>query len=321
MKILIIRFSSIGDIVWTSPVVRCCKKQLPKGSEIHFATKSKFKELVENNPYIDKVIYLNESLNELLENLKKENYDIVLDLHNNLRSTIIKLYLRKKFFTFNKLSVKRLLFTKFQLDVMPHDNHVVDRMLKTVKSLGIVNDNKGLDFFIATVDEIKIENFPIAFKDGYAAFVIGASQPTKKLPLNKMAELCLKIGQPIILIGGKEDTDAGNLLIKYLEERGYEIKIFNACGRYAIAQSASIVRQAKVVYGHDTGLTHIAAAFGKKIFSIWGSTSSLGYTPYMGNNVVIENKNLYCHPCSKSGRRQCPEGHFKCMNELTFEGV
>ena len=313
MKILFIRFSAIGDIVWTTPVIRCTKQQIT-GVEIHFVTKYQNRNLVENNPYIDRVFYLQDSLKELLKVLKNEKYDYVVDLHNNLRSTLAKLYLAKPFSTFNKLSLRRFLYTRYQIKAMPKNLHVVDRMMATVRKLGVVNDGKGLDFFISDNDHVNINEFPEPFHSGYAVYVIGASQPTKKLPMNKMIELCLKINIPIILIGGKEDSETGQKLVNNLPDQ----LILNASGKYSISQSASIVKQSTIVYGHDTGLTHIAAAFSKKIVSIWGSTSSWGYAPYLGDNVLLELKDLACHPCSKSGRKICPLGHFKCMNDLDF---
>ncbi len=321
MKILIIRFSAIGDIAWTSPVIRCCKQQLPN-AEIHFCTKAKFGVLVENNPYLDKVHYLNDSLVELLGELKSENFDYVIDLHSKIRSKIIAFYLGKKTYTYNKLSFQRFLFTKFQINFMAGKKHVAERYLDTVKKIGVVNDYKGLDFFIAAENELSIENFPEVYKNGYASFVIGASQPTKKLPLEKMAELCFKIKLPIMLLGGKEDFELGEQLISYLDNFISQIEkkpqLLNVCGKYNLGQSASIVKQSDLVYGHDTGLTHVAAAFGKKIYSIWGPTSPISFAPYMADNVLIENNNLTCRPCSKSGLKQCPKGHFKCLKEVEF---
>ena len=311
MKILLIRFSSIGDIVWTSKVVRCCKKQIPN-VEIHFATKKSFQNLVEINPNIDKVFYLEDSLSKLISELKAENYDYVLDLHNNLRSWVVKLSLLKPFSTFDKLSIHRFLFTRFQLDVMPDNLHVVDRMLNVASELGVKDDGKGLDFFIEAKNEVSIINFSLEFQNGYIAFVIGASKATKKLTIEKIIEITEKFSQPMILVGGKEDIEKGEEIILKSGRKD----IYNACGKFSLAQSASIVKQSAFVIGQDTGLTHIAAAFGKKIYSVWGSTSSKGYAPYMGNNVIWENKNLDCNPCSKSGRNECPKGHFKCLREL-----
>lgn len=329
-KILIIRFSSIGDIVWTSPVIRCAKKQLP-GVEIHYCTKIQYKSMVEANPYLDKIYYLEDSLGELIKKLKKEKYDFVIDLHRNIRTFMIKASLRTKTKAYDKLRIKRLLYTNFQINLMPNC-HVVDRYFEAADPLGIKNDGEGLDYFIAEKDEVEIDWLPETHQQGYVAFVIGATGWTKILPFEKMVELCDKINKPIVLVGGKEDFENGNKLEKFFNAPTNDIEIdeglkklnkksviFNACGKFNLSQSASLVQQAQVIFGHDTGLTHIAAAFKKTIFSIWGGTVPNNFYPYGTRFFIIENTKLKCRPCSKSGRSSCPKKHFKCMKDLVFD--
>lgn len=329
-KVLIIRFSSIGDIAWTSPVVRCVKKQIP-GVELHYCTKMRYKSMVEASPYIDKIFYLEESLNKLISQLKKEQYDFVIDLHRNIRTFLIKMNLKTKSKAYDKLRVRRFLYTNFQIDLMPNC-HVVDRYFEAAAPLGIKNDGEGLDYFIPEKDEVEVEWLPETHRNGYVAFVIGATGWTKILPFEKMVELCDKINKPIVLVGGKEDFDNGDKLEKFfnsmtnsaeidlgLEKLGKKTVIFNGCGKFNLSQSASLVQQAQIVFGHDTGLTHIAAAFKKTIFSIWGGTVPNNFYPYGTRFFLLENKKLNCRPCSKSGRSKCPKGHFKCMKDLTFD--
>lgn len=329
-KVLIIRFSSIGDIAWTSPVIRCTKNQLP-GVELHYCTKLRYKSLVEANPYINKIFYLEDSLGDLIKDLKKEKYDFIIDLHRNIRTKLIKLNLRTKAKAYDKLRFKRFLYTNFQINFMPNC-HVVDRYFKAASPLGIENDDEGLDYFIPEKDEVEMEWLPESHRDGYIAFVIGATGWTKILPFKKMVELCDKINKPIVLVGGKEDFEAGEKLEKFfnastndiqidegLKALGKKTVVFNGCGKFNLSQSASLVKQAQIVFGHDTGLTHIAAAFKKTIFSIWGGTVPNNFYPYGTRFFLIENKNLKCRPCSKSGRSKCPKGHFKCMKDLVFD--
>ena len=329
-KVLIIRFSSIGDIVWTTPVVRCVKQQL-KGVELHFCTKIQYKSMVEANPYIDQFHYLGDSISDLIKELKKEKFDFIIDLHRNIRTTMIKWRLGVKSKAYDKLRIKRLLFTNFQINLMPNC-HVVDRYFEAAAPLGVKNDDKGLDYFIPDKDEVELEWLPETHQHGYVAYVIGATGFTKILPFIKMVELCDRINKPIILVGGKEDFEAGNKLEKFfnmkldnkemedgLKRLGKNTVIFNACGKFNLSQSASLVNQAEVVFGHDTGLTHIAAAFKKTIFSIWGGTVPNNFYPYGTRFFLLENTKLSCRPCSKSGRASCPKGHFKCMNDLSFD--
>lgn len=324
MKILVIRFSAIGDIVWTSPVVRCLKQQIPNAI-IHFCTKKNYEEVVEANPFIDKIHFLDKNgLNYLINNLKKENFDVVIDLHNNQRTSYIKFWLGKKSYTYQKLRLRKWLFVQFKMKNMLPKNHVADRYLEALAPLGVYADGKGLDFFIAENKIISDDYFPIIYqKKGFVAFVIGASYFTKRLPIAKMVELCKKTTLPIVLVGGKEDEDNGNQLIKLFEEETNQKGIiWNTCGQLSIAQSASVVQKAKMVFAHDTGLMHIAAAFHKKIYSIWGSTvPELGLYPYKTDYIALENLNLSCRPCSRMGKKKCPEKHFKCMNDLDFSAV
>ena len=312
-KFLIIRFSSIGDIVLTTPVVRCLKQQFPD-AEVHYVTKKSYKMLLENNPYIDTVFTLEKSLNDLVKQLKSEDYDYVIDLHNNLRTSLIKFRLGVKSFSFDKLNFQKWLLVKFKKDFMPKI-HIVDRYMKTVESLGVKNDNKGLDYFIPEKDEVPMDWLPESHQNNYAVYAIGGQHETKKLPLHKMLELCQTIKLPLVLIGGKEDAVIGEQLSVSIKNS----PIFDTCGKMNLNQSASIIQKAEIVYTHDTGMMHVASALKKKVISIWGSTvPEFGMYPYQTDYEVIENKDLNCRPCSKIGYSKCPLGHFKCMNELKF---
>jgi ADP-heptose:LPS heptosyltransferase len=321
-KFLILRFSSIGDIVLTTPIIRCLKQQYPN-AEVHYATKKSYKSLLENNPYIDKVFVLENGLNELVKSLQSEHYDYVIDLHNNLRTSIIKLRLGVKSFSFDKLNLQKWILVKFKKNLMPNV-HIVDRYMKTVESLGVKNDNKGLDYFIPEKDEMPLDWLPENFRNGYAVYAIGGQHETKKLPLNKMIELCQTIQLPLVLIGGKEDEEKGDeLILKLISQNPNppipQSLITNLCGKCNLNQSASLIKNSKVIYTHDTGMMHVAAALKKKVISIWGNTvPEFGMYPYQTDFEVIENKDLNCRPCSKIGYNKCPLGHFKCMNDLKF---
>jgi ADP-heptose:LPS heptosyltransferase len=331
MKILIIRFSSIGDIVLTTPVVRCLKTQLDD-VEIHYATKPRFKSIFEENPYIDKMHYLGDGLRRLISDLRQEKFDVIIDLHHNLRTSIIKTALGVKSYSFDKLNWEKWLMVNFKINKLPN-MHIVDRNLLAVKDLGIKNDSLGLDYFIPEKDEVPMDWLPDTHQRGYVAYAIGAQHNTKKLPLRRMIELCDKINKPIILLGGKEDFENGESIKDFFERsegsRNYEdgLKelnkktiIYNACGKYNLNQSASLVKQARYIFSHDTGLMHIAAALKKEVFSIWGNTIPLfGMYPYRTKFTVLENNKLNCRPCSKIGYDKCPQGHFKCMNEIGFD--
>ena len=317
MKILIIRFSSIGDIVLTSPIIRCVKNQLAN-SEVHYLTKNSFKEILSSNPFVSKIYTIEKEVSEVINQLKEEKYDLIIDLHDNIRSHQVSSALKTKTVRYNKQRFKRFLLTAFKINLL--NNHVVDRYFTAVKKLNVINDGKGLDYFIPEKDEIPPANLPFTHLAGFCVIVVGAKHFTKTIPLDKLKELCEKITIPIMLIGGLEDAYTGTQL-----EAIDNFKIYNACGKFNINQSASIIKKAKFVITGDTGMMHIAAALNKRIISIFGGTEKrLGFTPYNTNtsqNVMIENTNLSCRPCHKHGLPACPKNHFKCMNELDMQKV
>ena len=319
MKFLILRFSSIGDIVLTTPVIRCLKKKFPE-AEIHYATKKAFQSVVKHNPYIHKIHLLDESVTRLIKTLKEEKFDYVIDLHHNQRTWFIKTMLGVKSFSFDKINFEKWLMVNFKVDRLP-PVHIVDRYMATCKSLGVENDGEGLDYFIGKDDEVDMHSLPVDFHTGYIGWAIGAKHNTKKFPVNKIADALNEINQPVILMGGKEDNEEGEQIIAVTKHKF----VYNACGKYSLNQSASLVKQAKAIVTNDTGLMHIAAAFKKPIISIWGNTiPEFGMAPYYGQNYVAEQvkskqlevRNLSCRPCSKLGYDKCPKGHFKCMNMI-----
>ncbi|MBE0661018.1 MAG: glycosyltransferase family 9 protein [Bacteroidales bacterium] len=314
-KILIIRFSSIGDIVLTTPVVRCLKNQLP-GVEIHYCTKKQYSDVLSANPYIDHLHYLDESVSDLAVQLKKENFDFVIDLHNSLRSKLLRLKLHRPSGTFRKLNIEKWLLVNFKINRLPAF-HIVDRYFEAAHALNLKNDKQGLDFFIPEADQFDPSWLPATHQQSFIGFVIGGRHNTKIFPIEKVAEVCNLLKSPVALLGGKEDVESGETIA-----REFPHKVFNACGLFSLTRSAALVKQAGLIITNDTGLMHVAAAFNKKIISLWGNTVPVfGMYPYLpqeseNKSVVFEVKGLKCRPCSKIGFKKCPEKHFDCMNRL-----
>lgn len=318
-KFLIIRFSSIGDIVLTTPVIRCLKKQVPD-AEVHFLTKDSFRSVIEHNPYIDKLHVLAHSWELMIEELKTEKYDYVIDLHHNTKTLRVKRALKKKAFSFYKLNIEKYFYTAFRINMLPKV-HIVDRYMKTVESFGVKNDGAGLDYFISAKEEIKKADIPASHSAGFIACVIGAAYGTKRWPVHKWKEFCEKTDHPIILLGDQTDIARGNEIAA-----ADPVKVYNACGKFKLNESADLLRKSKLVITHDTGLMHIAAAFKKPIISLWGNTVPVfGMYPYYGDthisDVVLQTNKLWCRPCSKIGYLKCPLGHFKCMEKIEVTGV
>ena len=329
MKILLIRFSSIGDIVLTTPVIRCLKNQIDD-VEIHVLTKKKFSSLYKTNPYINKVYEYDDSLKKNIEELKLENYDYIVDLQKNKRSLRATRALHKPHSSFPKLNFKKFLLTTFKINLMP-DIHIVDRYFKAVEKLGVTNDYQGLDFFISEKNDYPLSELPEVFQKGYHAFVIGGTYKTKILPAVKIVEIIQKLNEPVILLGGPDDVERANeILDKISESQNLRIsesqQLISLVGKINLEQSASIVKKAKSVLTNDTGLMHIAAAFHKNIVSVWGNTvPELGMYPYLPKEKekchIVECKDIKCRPCSKLGFKECPKRHFNCMMKIDCDIV
>ena len=337
MKILVIRFSSIGDIVLTTPVIRCLKNQIDD-VEIHVLTKKKFNSLYKTNPYINKVYEYDDSLKKNIEGLRLENYDYIVDLQKNKRSIRVTRALHKPHSSFPKLNFKKFLLTTFKINLMP-DIHIVDRYFKAVEKLGVTNDYQGLDFFISEKNDYPLSELPENFQKGYHAFVIGGTYKTKILPAVKIIEIIQKLNEPVILLGGPDDVErAEEILLSVNGQQTTDNRLYpqlsnsatqqliSLVGKINLEQSASIVKKAKSVLTNDTGLMHIAAAFHKNIVSVWGNTvPELGMYPYLPKEKekchIVECKDVKCRPCSKLGFKECPKRHFKCMMKIDSDTV
>ncbi|MBD1366317.1 glycosyltransferase family 9 protein [Mucilaginibacter sp. ZT4R22] len=309
MKILVIRFSSMGDVIYTTPVVRCLKKQVPN-AEVHFLTKPAFQYIYNNNPYLDKLLLLKPTLAETIADIKQEKYDCIIDLHNNLRTAIIKLRTGIRSSTYKKYTIRKWLSLKFNLKLVPN-THLVDRYLKTVAFLGVTNDGKPIDYYVG---QYQLDNLlPSSLQAGFVAFIIGATHFTKRLPNYKIINICKDLKLPVVLLGGKDVKANADEIATALGEKAY-----NACGITSLDESVFLVSKAQSVIGFDTGLTHIAEAFNRPIVSVWGGTvpDLLGVQPYMVKDVLVAGIDLSCRPCSKFGLEKCPLGHFKCMNDM-----
>jgi ADP-heptose:LPS heptosyltransferase len=317
VKFLIIRFSSIGDIVLTTPVIRGLKQQV-EDSEVHYLTKPQFANIVKQNPYVDKVLTLKDNLNDTIKEIKEQNYTYIIDLHHNLRTSVIKRKTRLISFSFDKLNFKKWLLVNFKINRMP-DIHIVDRYLATVNVFDVKNDGKGLDYFIPEPDNVVPKQMHSAFKGKYMVIVVGANHFTKQIPVEKIVNIANKTGIPVCLIGGRDVARQA-----FLIEEQLKVPFLNTVGKINLNQSASLINQSDIVITPDTGMMHIAAAFEKKIISLWGNTvPQFGMYPYMPHkdSKIFEVNNLKCRPCSKIGYKKCPKGHFKCMNNIDENNI
>lgn len=319
MKVLVIRFSSIGDIILTSPVVRCLRKQRPD-AEVHFLTKRAFAPLVEHSPYVDRVHVLEDNLHAVVGPLKKEKFDLVVDLHHNLRTKRVKMTLGRPAQSFSKLNYEKWVMVNLKKDILPRI-HIVDRYLGTVEHLGVKNDGQGLDLFIPAEKEVRPEMLPESHRQGYIALCIGAGHFTKRLPEHRLIELAQMLEGPLVIAGGAEDQAIARAVSDAIGGRA-----FDATGKFDILGSASLIKQARAVVANDSGAMHMASAFSQHVASIWGNTiPEFGMSAYIPQHperaLISEVKGLDCRPCSKIGFEKCPRGHFHCMEWQDLDAV
>lgn len=318
MKILVVRFSSIGDIVLTTPVIRCLKQQLPN-CELHFLTKQTFRSILEFNPHIDQIHTISKSIQEIISVLKTEKYDYIIDLHNNIRTKSLSYKLGVTSYRFPKLNWLKWLYVKFKINRLP-SIHIVERYFESVQKLNVYNDYLPCEYFISPKDDIDTQSTFGILPYEYIAFAIGAQFATKRLPESKLLALCGQISLPIVVLGGKDDISIGEKLASEFHH------VINLSGKLNLSQSASVLKQSRAVISHDTGLMHIASAFEKPIVSIWGNTTpALGMYPYMPNHpnlfTIHEVQDLRCRPCSKIGFKSCPQKHFACMENQNLGAI
>lgn len=303
-KILIIRFSAIGDIVLTSPVMRVLQEGLDGGAELHMVVRKRYLPVVEHNPRLSKVFSFDSTVQEVMDDLEKEGYDYVIDLQNNLRSNLIKKRLGVLSFTVEKKNLAKFIWIKFGFKW--NIPHVVSRYLDTLKAFGLSDDGKGLEFVIPSSVHVDL---PF---ENYTAVVIGANHFGKRPDASNWASIIHRIPGNVVLVGGREEEMMSTAL-------STESRIFSVVNQLNLMESAWVVKQAKMVVVGDTGLMHIAAAFGKNILSLWGCTRpGLGMSPWRTgeNSVMIEPKGRGDRPCSKLGD-SCKFGQLnRCIHEI-----
>lgn len=317
VKYLIVRFSSIGDIVLTTPVIRGLKQQVEE-AEVHYLTKPQFASIVEQNPNVAKVHVLKDNFEETVKELAEEDFDYIIDLHKNIRTSRVKRRIPIVSLSFDKLNFKKWLLVNLKVNRMP-DLHIVDRYMDTVSLFDVNDDGLGLDYFIPDAEKVIPEEKHAAFKGKYMVVVVGANHATKQIPKEKLVSIINHSGVPVCLVGGK-DVES---IVQEIEPK-LKVPFLNTVGKISINQSASFIEQSAVVLTPDTGMMHIAAAFEKDIISLWGNTvPDFGMYPYMAGkqSEIFELNKLKCRPCSKIGFKKCPKGHFNCMNNIDNDQI
>ena len=327
-KILIIRLSSIGDILLSTPFIRLVRNRYPE-AKIDFVVKRVYRDLLKFNPHIDQLyeISLNNGrseLSELKQSFKSNTYDVVFDLHNNFRSNYLKRHIGAgEIHSIHKGKFKQTLLVRFKFNLYKREITIPERYLGVAGDFGIKDDKKGLDLYwegeTQKSADAKATSFGINLDRPFMGLAPGAGFFTKRWPVPKFENLIelirLKKDIQVVIFGGKEDRQIGRELTN-------QKNVFDLCGKLSLLETAALISKSKLIVTNDTGLMHMTTAVNTPVLAIFGSTvRELGFFPYRAEATVVENTKLSCRPCSHIGRHKCPKGHFKCMEDISVEQV
>ena len=333
-KILVIRFSSIGDILLATPLLRVLREKFPD-AQIDFLIKSEFAELVKYNPHLSSVIQFSSDAGNELSRINKQiraaRYDVLLDLHNSLRTRWLRSFSRaRKVRVVDKRVVRRFLLVKRKKNYYGNAVHVVDRYVETAAPLGVHNDGMGLEVHVPedlrAVTRAKLARHNLDASATVIGIVPGARHFTKRWPQERFVEFGVKAARTspakFLLFGGKAEADYCADVSQLINAACGSNAAVSLAGQLSLLETAVAFDACGLVVTNDTGLMHLAAARKRKIVAIFGSTvKEFGFTPYGTENIVVENSVLSCRPCSHIGLAACPEGHFRCMVEISSDEV
>lgn len=330
-KILVFRFSSLGDIILTTPLLKILRKNYPD-AQIDYCTKKSYSDLLKYNPAVSRVLEVSDDmdfaeLRLLKKTLINEKYDLVIDLHNNLRTFYLRLSLRLGTYVvvFKKYSFKKFLLVKFKINRMKDLPSIAQRYIDTIKHIIDVNtieltpEIKTNDYAKEEADKI-ISGLNIPANSKLICIVPSSKHFTKTYPAENYIDLINKFDRnkfSFILTG--KGTDKNNI-DRIKSETGENV--FNLCDKLSLPELYEVMKKCNLVISGDTGPMHIAEAAGVPIIMLAGSSvKEFGFYPINEKNTILEIDGLSCRPCSHIGKDYCPKGHFKCMKEITAEMV
>ncbi len=324
---LIIRLSSLGDILLTTPAIRCLRRAYPE-ARIDVLIRAQYRELLEGNPHLSNLILFPDhgdsaALRKMAVELRGR-YDVVIDLHTGLRSFYLRRRLRAEWILrYRKKRLQRWVLVRLKRNIYREEFSVPIAYMRALAKLGVQDDGGGLEWFAATTHRNSfLTNFGLEAIPDPAPIALcpGASHFTKRWPLEKWRELgkrLLDAGEPALWVfGGFEDSEAGEYLSRLHPER-----MLNFCGKLSLTQSGAGLSLCRLAITHDAGPAHMAAAVGTPVVDIFGSTvPQFGFSPFRIPHRIAQ-KELYCRPCSHLGYSKCPLGHFRCMRDQSVDEI
>jgi len=310
-KILVIRFSSLGDVLLTTPVVRALKAKCPD-AELHFVVKKEFSDVYAYNPRISKLIFFDKANEAKIKSeIDKEKYDLIIDLQNNWRSRKLTRGIASNILMFVKPTFAKLLLVYLKINFLKEKKSIVQRY---AEAAGVEIDQFGLELCLPAEITTKLES-----DKKYIGIAPGAKHFTKRWPKEYFIELgneLTKRGFQIVLFGGKSDQELCFEISKHIPGS------INLQNDNNLFQTGADMKLCKLIVTNDSGLMHTAASVGVPVAAIFGSTvKEFGFAPYGVQNLILENNSLFCRPCSHIGKSNCPKKHFKCMKDVTPHNV
>lgn len=320
VRVLIIRLSSIGDIILTTPVLKQLREKY-NDIEIDFLVLKNFKESIKGVPYIDNLILFDKEKNDGYKKIKKfgkelskNNYDYVFDLHSKIRSKLISKEIQKtgaKVFSYSKRKWWKSLLVKMKLIKYSVDDTIVKNYFKPFEEFGLKYRGEELLFAFSEKDLEKIKKY-----SGHFVMAPGASKETKKWTVEGFGNLAKQLYEEYqiktIIIGGKEDEIRGEQINKI--SGGVCI---NLSGKLSLKESGALLSKSKLLITNDSGPFHIGRGVNCLTYVIFGPTDPDMFEYDKRSRLIYNNE--ICSPCSLHGDKKCPKGHFNCMKNLKSE--
>ena len=322
MRILIIRLSSIGDVILTTPILKQLKEKFPDIT-IDFLVMKNFKDSIEGVPYIDNLILFDKKENDGYQNmsafgkkLAENKYDYVFDLHRKIRSKVISKQIGAagaKVLVYPKRRWWKSILVKLRVIKYHADDTIIKNYFKPFKKLGLKYRGEELLFTFSKKDLEKVKDY-----EGLFVMAPGASKETKKWTKKGFGDLAKKLFEKYniktALIGGREDIER----CEHINKISGGVCI-NLAGKLSLKESGALLSKAKLMVTNDSGPFHIGRGVGCRTFVIFGPTDP-GMFDFGADSTLIF-KGEKCSPCSLHGNRECPKGHHNCMNSINADMV
>jgi heptosyltransferase-2 len=327
LRILCVRFSSIGDVLLTTPLVRALHRRHPE-AELYFVTKRAMAGLVIENPHLTQVVALrqNERVTDLARHLRALGPTHALDLHGSLRSAALRLLVPCSWSGYSKRKFARTALISTKINLYGKPVPVPARYFEAARAAGLDVEPDGgpPEFFLAPPARERIAQWLTQHgldTQPLAALAPGAAHATKRWPVahwRALAERLRQLGYGLVILGGEADREVANAIGSGGGGLG---GLVNAAGEFSLQETGACLARATVLVSGDTGVMHMATGVGTRVVALFGPTvEAFGFFPYTKHAMVLE-RDLTCRPCSAMGTERCPLGHHRCLEDVLPDHV